>query len=526
MNRKLAFSIVGVIILVTASGCSGILGPGTTVSQVETGVSNDNVPYIAFNYTVQDYAKSLLEGPDGNIIGKRELAPESGRSAFRLPNPRPGTYTIAIQEGGNTKATKELEFDGPDAELVSLSGTWSGATLEQVQTEVRNSGDLPLQISSVAVAARGQRMTDSSMYTWLEPNESSYFSASNSYDQTITIEKAGMVTGDVTVTTSNETLRGTITEEFKPPSIKIDSVRQEWEKNGLIDVELKVRNTGDLPTEVNVSIRHSERTHSTGAESVQPHSATSFDFENEYLGDYPLFRAKSGGNMSVEIVADSPDGFASKTVYHKVQGATVDITNLSTSWNMGKLDTITYTVENSGEIEAESEVLATINGEEIVTDYISVDGKGEQIYEIAGGFTPLHSVTSGGDFTVKLEAKEYDVTAQERVEFDGPKPRISEIQASLDSMYDSDNVELDDVEFTLANRGDVSLSYDKVRVTLKGSSRSFSPYDPSLKPGASESISEYFYDPMSVPPGQYDLEVEIVADGKVTASKTVPVSGE
>jgi hypothetical protein len=526
MRRKRLIAILGMAaVLVVSAGCSGILGPGTSVSQVDAGVTEENVPYIAYNYTVQDYADALLEGPNGQIVAEEQLSPESGRSAFRLADPRSGTYTIAIQEGGETKVTEEVEFDGPNPEIVSLNGIWSGSTLEQIQVDIRNTGDMPVQISEVSIEARGQEMRDSSKYTWLDQNDSAQFSAAGSYSDTITIEEAGTVTGDVSIETSAGTLQGSINEEFEAPSVEFVSITPNWEGNELTNLAAEVRNTGDLPTEVNVTVGNPDPVYYTGEKRVEPHSVEEFDFDSETIWESALFWAESGGNHSLEVVADSPDGFASQVIYHEVEGGTVEIESMTPDWQNGQLESISYSVANDGETEAETEIVASVNGEEVGSDSIALDPETSESFEISG-FTSLYSAESGGDFTVELAAEEYDSSARDTVSFDGPEADISNIEASFGTVWDSEKVELSSVDFELRNGGDVKLSYSDFRVTLDGATRTTSPYTTELRSGETTSHSEYYSDGIAVAPGQYDLTVEILDSGEVISSRTVSVTAE
>ena len=525
MRPRRLIAILGITtVLVVSAGCTGLLGPGTDVSKVDTGVNDDNVPYIAYNYTVQDYADAILEAPNGDIVAERQLSPETGRSAFRLRNPRGGTYTIAIQEGGETKVTEEVEFEGPNPEVVSLNGVWSGPTLEQIQVEIRNTGDLPVQVSEVAVEARDQVTSDSSMYTWLDQNESAQFSASGSYGETITVEKSGNFEGSVSIVTSVGTIQDTIYQEFEGPSIEIISINQEWEGNELIDVETEVRNSGDLPAEVNVTLGNPDPQYFTGEETVEAHSVTKYDFESVYYGNTPLYWAESGGNQSLELVANFTDGFASETIYHEVEGATVEIESMTPSWEYGQLNSVSYSVTNNGEIEAETEIIATINGEEISSDSVSVAPGDTETDEIAGAFGSLYSVESGGEYMLKLAAKGYNSNIKDSISFDGTDAEISNVEASFGSVYDSEKVELTSVDFEMANGGDIIYSYSDVRVTLDGATRTSSPIITELQPGESTSVSEYYIDGIAVSPGQYDLTIEILDGGEITASRTYTVT--
>ncbi|MFB6188138.1 MAG: hypothetical protein ABEI86_14910, partial [Halobacteriaceae archaeon] len=89
MSRKL-WGIVGLVMLLSVSaGCSGLVG-GPQISDVQTGVTSETIPYIAFNYSVDDYSTANLEGPDGEIVSDHELSTNENISAFRMSNPREG----------------------------------------------------------------------------------------------------------------------------------------------------------------------------------------------------------------------------------------------------------------------------------------------------------------------------------------------------------------------------------------------------------------------------------------------------
>jgi hypothetical protein len=145
-------------VLLAVAGCMGSSGPSVSNAQAE--VTEDNAPMMAFDYSVNDYSIVLLEGTDNEIINEKELSPENNHSSIYMGEPREGEYKLVIQQGDETKTTKSVTFDGPDAKVANVEAKWSGNTVKSVVVTVENKGDLPAGVANASCSARGQSAGD------------------------------------------------------------------------------------------------------------------------------------------------------------------------------------------------------------------------------------------------------------------------------------------------------------------------------------------------------------------------------
>lgn len=69
--RLASIAVVAIVATVALAGCAGIGGgSGQSFSEAQVGVAEDRGPVVAFNYSVNNYATVLLEGPDDNVLNE------------------------------------------------------------------------------------------------------------------------------------------------------------------------------------------------------------------------------------------------------------------------------------------------------------------------------------------------------------------------------------------------------------------------------------------------------------------------
>lgn len=520
-RSKVIIALVGLVLL---SGCATLGLGGPTISVSDTGVTSNGVPYMAIDYSTDEYATVLLENPENDIVDKRELSPNENQSALRIGEPKSGSYTLVLQQGGETKTEKEVAYDGPSARIDAVEPKWSGATLEEVSITITNSGDLPTRVSAGTYSAREQSVSQDSMYEWVEANSTTTLTLTSGYQESIQIEEPGDASVSVQLETTNDTLTTTFTESFEGPELEIDSVEPNWQGGDLASAKVWVQNTGDMPTTANASIEHAGDTLAySGESSIAPGESTLLEIST--FGN--IYYAENAGNIELDLIVDGESQHLSTSISHEIEDADVSITSFSTSWVNGQLTDATGKIQNPGEIDGDVRVQLLVDGNE-VSGWDTVVDAGESETVEFGGYDPLYSATSEGtiDVTFELSGADGSDSMKESKTFDGLDTSISNIDATFYGNYDSDTSDLSSVDFDVQNRGDVVLVYDTIEVEMDGVSTQESMYlESELSPG--ESTREYFSGDLTVDNGEHTVTIRLLNDGDVVGSSkdTVTASG-
>lgn len=512
--------VLGVAALVALSGCGAIgLGTGPTVSDARAAVSSDGVPYLSFQYSVDDYATALLEGPDGNIISEQRLSPKKNSSGLPFQKPRPGTYVVVIEQGGETAVTKEVTFDGPTAEITNIDTKWDGSKLQETRVTVANTGDLPVQISSATVSARGQSVSNDPMYQWVGPNTTKTITISEQYGSSITIQEPGKVQGDIQLQTSNKTLSESFSKTFQGPNLEFVDANPNWSGNELRSATATVKNTGDLPTDVSTVIEHSgSRVAETDSVSLAPDGQRTFTLES-YDG---LYTAETAGNISMELIVDGESAYASRTIDHYVRPATVNVTSVSPVWSGNELESVTVTIENNGDLA--TTFVPSIQGERRDVEIwrqMKLDA-GEvrelELTDIAGS---LYTIKSAGntslDVVIDSPAGKETVTISRSVS--GSDLSIDDLSTSWDSG------DLTSVSFTVSNTGGIGST---VQATVSVNGEEVGTPRISVEPGetAEETLTGGYSDSVftATTGGEYTVTVSVPGSEQSTSKSYEGVS--
>lgn len=515
--------LFGLALLITLAGCSALGGP--TVSEPRVVITDTNQPAILFNYSVDDYATVLLEGPSGQVINENRLEPDKNVDGLLMGEPQPGTYKLIVQQGGETIAQKELKFEGADPVVEAVVVGWSKNNIERVYVEMRNDGDLPVRIEQGTYAARGQTVESDTVHEWIPANDTKTIELASSYSDTITITEPGTVNGRVSIATSNRTVSSTFTKSFDGASMEIADLYATWDRNSLTSVVVSLENTGDLPGETSVHVEHAGETLASSETK-----RVSIDGQTRIkLAPYDgLYHADSGGNVSFDIVVDTPSGTITRTKTHHIEPGQVNLTDFSPVWENGELTKVVYQVRNPGELQQEYEVTLYVNGEEITSrsGYLNPGERSERTLS-SGFYDSLYSATSGGSVDVRLVVDYRDKTVGETVTktFEGSSAAISSVSTSFYGNYGSDTSDMGGLSFTVRNTGDTIIEYDAISVTIAGTTATESKYSAvTLQPGAGTTEYLSFVGDLTVPNGQHSMTIELVRNGEVVAETTVTVS--
>ncbi|MFC3476294.1 CARDB domain-containing protein [Halobacterium litoreum] len=525
-RAKLVLALVAIGALVALAGCSGIMGSGgPSVSDPAIQMSEDDEPVLAFNYSVNDYSKVLLEGPSGTVLNSGEVSPENNRTGFYLYDPKGGEYTVVLQQGGDTKATKSVTFDGPNAEVQSVEANWSGNKVQNVKVTVENSGDVPVQLMNATATARGDGVSETMLYEWVPAGTTETVNITSSYGASMAIEKPGDVRGSVEVNTTDSTLTGSFEKTFEGPKLSIVDVTDNWNGNTFETADVTVKNTGDLPTSAEVLVNYGDETVGSSYDKDLPAGAT-VNFEASALGY--IYQAESGGNLTFDVVLNSSSGFKTEQITHEVEGASVQLQSMKTAWQEGELTGVPFSARNNGAVESEFDAKVLVNGEQVATETFWLDPKTSSEFSIEAGYfsDPLYAPSGdGGTYNVTLQISGDGWTDSESTEatFTGVEGEILDVSTMSFSNYDSNTSDLSSVDFTLRNTGDVPMDYDSVRLKVDGVSNTLSESPiSSLSPGSSNTV--YLSPDITIEDGSHQLTVEVLDGGEVVASTSTTIS--
>jgi archaellum component FlaF (FlaF/FlaG flagellin family) len=477
-----------------------------------------------FNYSVNDFSDALIQGTSGEVISEGKIEPNQTVAAFSLYSMQPGSYGIIIQQGGETVARKNITFDGADTRVSITNTTWKGNRLQAVNATVTNDGDMPAKITETEVSARGTTISSSSS-VWLPSNGTDTVTVSPGYDS-LAISEPGDVRGTVRVNTRNGSVTDSFDKSFKPANPTIVSNATRWSGPELTRATIVVKNTGDLPTEGEFSIRSGGETYATTYTEKIPAN----DTERYSIAENPILEQTSGGTTQVTFLVNTTAGFTETTVSRTAEGANLTIQDIQPVWENGRLNRVIVTAENTGDIATTASVSVTAEGSELGTEQVEISGGESVEYEYGqslGTFgDEIYTVRSGGDveLDVTVSGPSSEDTATVTETFEGVDASLSDVDVTAYEKYDSNEYEFASATFTIQNTGDIPLQYDTIEISIDGSTQSDSPYSTSVaEPGGSKYESVYF-DGVLVDPGTHDLTVRFLHDGETVASTTTSVT--
>lgn len=522
INRNHILAVTLVVLLAGCGGLAGIGGP--SISDTEATVI-EGQPAVVFDYEIDDFATAMLEDPNGNIVHETRIEPEQNTSALYMGDPRGGEYRLLIRQGGETLTTETLEFDGPELVISNVDDRWSDNSLKTVAVTVENAGDLPARLEKGTYQIDGNE-AESYVNGPIEANESVTVKISPSFGNS-NFDEPGLVKGTVTVETTAGDLSREFTQDLEPASLSIQSVLPQWSGNALEQVVVRVRNTGDIPTEANVSVEHNgEEAAGTGVGIIEPGELARFEADSFFS----TYEVQSGGEAQFDVYVNSPSGRVSDEFTRDVAGADVSIESVDSTWESGRLTEVRYSVSNEGDVEAEYDATVEVNGETVAESDVTIPPEGVSGQTLAEDsiYSSLDYVAdSGGEYevTVTLDTEDGTVSASDAVEFEGIDYSVSGVDTTFFDQYDSDSSELSSVDFSVRNDGDISLRYDSVEIEIAGASRTDDLYGTQeLEPGSSSTEYVSLTDSIVVDSGTHDLKIRLLLNGETVATGSTSVS--
>lgn len=347
---------IGITIVVVLSGCSSIPGfSSASISEPEVSISSDGQPELVFNYSVDDFATVLLEGPSGDVISEERLEPDKNHDAVSMGLPLGGTYRLVVRQDGETVASTSVTYDGPQPELVSVSSDWSKGRLEGVMFGVENHGDLPLLVVNASFSVRGQEVKSGPVFEWVRPGEMGAFDVSPLLPGGVTVESGGEIEGRLIVLTTGGELNGQFTHTIEPASFSIERVVPSWDSGQLMSIEFTVRNTGEISGEFRATASVNGEFVGAQNDEIKGGQTRTYVLEAGY-GTEPLYTVQSEGSYEVKLSVSGPSGSDSYADSKSFDGANAEISNAEGSFlqNYGSdnldLFSLSFTVQNTGDL--------------------------------------------------------------------------------------------------------------------------------------------------------------------------------
>jgi P pilus assembly chaperone PapD len=173
--------------------------------------------------------------------------------------PKAGRYTLLVDAYGDGYqtaqiATQTFDYQGANAVVSDLSGTWTVSTGSQdyatsnLSFKVSNTGDLPVYINQGECSLGGSPVTLSVSGAVL-PGETGTFSASTTGN--VSDISAGQKTFTLTLKDSQGTVVATYTADCQGAKASVSDLGLTWSFSTnsytLNNFSFKVSNTGDLP---------------------------------------------------------------------------------------------------------------------------------------------------------------------------------------------------------------------------------------------------------------------------------------
>lgn len=404
--------------------------------------------------------------------------------------------------------------------LVALAGCGSlagglagGPTVSDAQVEIQDGSpvlafnytvsdysDALLQGPSGQVINRGT----------IEPNSTEagfYLAEPRGGNYTIIIQQGGST-------------EATLTKEFEGPNVVAEGASARWTGWSVANATLSVSNTGDLPSEIQ----------SVGLEAV---GSTNSDYVNRWLapGESTDITVSSGfssmtvtepGETRGTVAVNTSSGVASSTFSRTFEGASLNITDVSPTWDNAALADVTGTVENTGDLPTEAAVEVRYNGDRLEwTGNATLDPGESGEFTVDPWSDVIYSATSGGETTLTVAARSQSETVTREISND-----VSAAAVGVETSAIWESGQLQAITADIANTGDVSSSFS-IEYIVNGEV----VYTESVSELAGNSEVAYQYgdtgfgaDPIYVSDGgQEEVTVRLTGSG-VSASDSVTES--
>lgn len=320
----------------------------------------------------------------------------------------------------------------------------------------------------------------------------------------------------------------TVTVEKAQPAVNITA---HWDQAALPQALIEVRNEGDLATNASVQISHAGE--QIGNSYKQP-LAGGENYTFRITGGFgPLYQATDGGTVNLETKIETDNETVTRMISHEVEPANLEFEYMQPNWQSNELKTVDHVVRNTGDVTAELDGELTVNGQTAVGSlYGEVEGGQANNFTIDHadliGQDWLYKADSGSstvDLTLRYKGGEISTTATS--EFEAADAEISDVTPSWTTDVETNDSQLNSVDFTVRNTGEVDLTYDGVQVEIEGQTDSDDPYQAAtIGPGGQTTVSVRFgyNDGPLVSPGDHDMTITLFNGGRKASETTTTVT--
>jgi hypothetical protein len=560
-TRRHSLAVVLVIVLVALAGCTGVLDrfssetPEPTAADSEatqstsTGTNGstqsvstasgsdsdrsgpsvrtlqvllvDDTPTLRFEYATDGSATALLRDPNDDVVTRVAVTSGEGVAGLAMETLEPGEYDVLLQRDGDTVASDSLTVDSGEPSVRDVALNRSDDAFKSATITVYNAGAVPVEVVNATVETPNATVGSATVSAWVPARDTATVTVTATAER-LSIDGDGDVHGTATVGTPGESVSDAFRASVDGANLEITKADQTWDGNTLRTVNVTVENTGDAATNARVAIRGND----TDLWSLPAREIPAGESERFTLGAYGyVYRPTSGGTVRLAVVANGTSDRDRMAVSHYVEPATLSVDSVSTTWQVGALETVSYTVTNTGEVGDDFTARVAV-GETRVGNATETIGPNVTTSFTYGEILPgdLYTAESGGTYPVTVTIVDGNTSATELTNYTGAVAEFSRTDATFDDTPD-DRATLSDLSFRVRNSGDLPLTYDRVAVRINGTNHT-AVLDSSETVGAGTYTDDRvdITDGPTVSTGEYDLTIRLRNGTRVVGTTNVTVS--
>lgn len=328
-----------------------------TVQSISVTIENSgDLPLRVSNATYSARGETVEIGPIFQWIDvnqTRQITLESSFGGSITVN-RPGEVRgdVKVETSNKTlSGSFKKTFQGAKLEIADLHQYWEKNTLERVEVEVQNVGDLPTS-ANTSIRYAGETLAYSGLEDIGVGQLQSFELVSLGYIYRAT--SGGTVELDLVVDSSAGFESETLSHHVEPANLSLVSVQPNWKDGELVDVSYEVKNQGEIEGSYVAKLVVDGDTWETREYQIDPLSTDSHTFSN-LLG--PLGYATEGGNVSISVRIEGPQGSESITKKKHFEGIQGSISDVSTLFignydsDTSDLTSLDLRIQNTGDIQ-------------------------------------------------------------------------------------------------------------------------------------------------------------------------------
>ncbi len=292
------------------------------------------------------------------------LAPGSSTTAHVAP---PSDY-VTVESSGTLYGKVDVEtsegevsdgfskqFEGGNLTVDEINPVWDGATLKSVKVDVTNDGDLPAS-ANIAVRDNGEELASSTSETVAPGDTVEFTDASFSYVHKY--ESGGEKDVTVVLNSSSGFSQQTFTNRVEPANISIEPMSTIWDSGTLNEVAFVVKNSGEVPADIDYSLTIAGENIDEGSARVDPSSNETITIESSYLfdGGDGLYTADGGEEVSVEVSISTDEQTANSSETKTFGDVDAEINKVdpmfTNQYDSSKVEltSVDFQVRNTGDI--------------------------------------------------------------------------------------------------------------------------------------------------------------------------------